>query len=99
MKRYRDQAGAHGDRLPRYLAAKRELFREQHVIIEALGAFYCLSSCLLKRQAKEMPDLVSDIEDVLFEQDLRLGQSETLNRRWLREMGLLQSGSFKKSFS
>lgn len=97
MKAYRDQAGAHGDQLDKYLNGKLGLFTESKVILEALEAFYGLSICLAKRQAKDAPDLASEIEAALLDAELRIPK-RSFNRKWLRNMHLLQSGPYRKVF-
>lgn len=97
MKTYRDQAGAHGDRLDKYLNGKLKLSIENKVILEALEGFYRLSISLMKRQTKDAPDLASEIEAVLLDAELRI-PNVSFNRKRLRKMHLLQSGPYKKVF-
>lgn len=97
MKAYRDQAGAHGDRPQKYFAAKQALLRDNAQVLAALGTFYRLSICLLKRQSKELPDLASEIEEALFDIELAF-PGGAFNRRWLREMYLIERGPYTKRF-
>ena len=98
MKNYRDQAGAHADKPHKYFAGRVGLHQQQDDVLKALWAFYSLSSALLKRQSKEAPTLSAEVEGVLLDVELRLGPEVTLNRRWLREMHLIESGRYTKSF-
>ena len=96
MKPYRDQPGAPGARGENYFAGKLGLFRESRKVLTASQAFYGVSICLLNRQASEHPSLASEIEAVLL--DVELAQTGAFNRRWLREMHLIESGSYTRNF-
>jgi hypothetical protein len=98
MKAYRDQAGAHGDRPHKYFAARLALLRDKEQVLMALRTFYELSTCLLKRQAKELPGLASEIEGVLLDIELSF-PGGAFNRRWLREMHLIETGRYTKRFT
>ena len=97
MKTYRNQAGAHGDEIDKYLSGKLGLFTKSEVVLKALKAFYGLSICLAKRQAKDAPDLVSEIEAALLDAELRI-PDRAFSRKWLRNVHLLQSGHYNKVF-
>ncbi len=97
MKAYRDQAGAHGDRLDKYLAGKLGLYASNKVVVEALQAFYGLSLCLLRRQAKDAPDLAAEIDAALLDAELKIPNG-SFDRKWLRQMHLIESGSYSKVF-
>ena len=97
MKGYRDQAGAHGDRLDKYLIGKLGLYRENKLVLEALSAFYGLSIRLLKRQAKDAPHLSAEVEAALLDAELKIPNG-CFNRTWLRRMHLIESGPYTKVF-
>lgn len=97
MKLFRDQAGAHGDRPEKYFAGKLELFKEKNKVLIALDSFLSLSVCLLKRQAVELPNLASEIETALFDIELQLSNG-SFNRKWLREMLLIDRGTYRKIY-
>jgi hypothetical protein len=99
MKAYRDQAGAHGDHPDKYFSGKLGLSKEKEKVIRALVTFIGLSTCLLRRQVKEIPELASEIEGVLLDAELKLPATLVFNRRWLRTMHLIESGSYTKTFS
>ena len=97
MKGYRDQAGAHGDEPSKFFMAKIQLMQEKELVITALDAFLALATCLLKKEAEVMPELASEIEQILLDIELRFPNGY-FNRRWLREMKLVESGSYSKTF-
>ncbi len=98
MKHYRDRAGAHGDEVEKYFAAKLQLMRERDRVLASLDTFLRLSIRLTRKQPRENPGLESEIEAVLL--DVELGFSEgSFNRRWLREMQLVPTGRYNKRFS
>jgi hypothetical protein len=76
MKAYRGKAGANRDR-PNDFASKLKLFRDKKPLLTALGD-YSLSACLLRRQAKEVPELASEIEKVLLDIELSSPKPEAL---------------------
>jgi hypothetical protein len=98
MKSFRDQAGAHGDKPEKYFAGKLSLMRNSGIVLKSLQSFNALSICLLKRQAKELPEMESDIETALLGIELALGNEFVFNREWLREMHLIPKGSYRKIF-
>ena len=98
MKHYRDRAGAHGDEAEKYFAAKMRIIRERDQIIASLDAFLRLSIRLTKKQAKENPEFESEIESVLLDIELNFSEG-AFNRRWLREMHLIPTGPFTRTFS
>jgi len=73
------------------------LFAEKAKVMSALGAFLGLSICLLKRQAKELPDVSSKMEATLLDIELGFPQG-AFNRRWLRTMHLIQPGPYTRKF-
>jgi hypothetical protein len=97
MKSFRDQAGAHGDRLGKYISAKLGLFQHSAAVLDALHAFFGLSICLTKRQFKEQPQLDSQVEAVLLDMEL-CSPWGSFNRKWLKEMHLIQRGNYSKIF-
>ena len=96
MKAFRDQAGAHGDRLGKYLAGKQGIHQHTNKVLTALQAFLSLSLCLNNREDDEQPELASDIEEVLLEMELSVPIS--FNRKWLKKMHLLRRGNYTKVF-
>ncbi len=98
MKHYRDKAGAHGDEVEKYFAAKFRLMREREKVLASLDAFLRLSIRLTKKQPEENPGFESEIESVLLDVELRFSEG-SFNRRWLREMQLIPSGNYTKRFS
>ena len=97
MKLYRNRAGAHGDQPSKFFAAKIELIQKKQLVFEALDAFLALATCLLKKEADTIPELASEIEQVLLDIELKFPNG-SFNRRWLREMKLVESGSYRKVF-
>ena len=98
MKFFRNKAGAHGDRPQKYFEGKIRLFTDKQQVLTALATFCGLSVCLLRRQDKEIPGLSSELEGVLLDIDLNFPEGKCFNRRWLREMHLVDSGSYSKKF-
>ncbi|MBB5058575.1 hypothetical protein HDF16_003289 [Granulicella aggregans] len=98
MKQYRDRAGAHGDKAPKYFAAKISLFGKRDVVLNAMNTFLRLSVLLLKRQPEEVPELNSQVESVLLDIELTFPNG-SFNRTWLKQMHLIEAGNFSKRYS
>ena len=97
MKRYRDQAGVHGDTAPKYFAAKLSLMENRDIVLSSMDTFLRLSLLLLKRQPKEVPELSSQVEGVLLDIELSFSNG-SFNRTWLRQMHLIEPGNFSKKY-
>ena len=99
MKAYRDQAGAHGDVPHRYFGAKRDLYARYAAVLSALNSYLSLSTCLLRRQKNEIPELNAEIESALLEIELKWAPGQgSFNRKWLQKMLVIESGPYTKVY-
>lgn len=96
IRKYRDNAGSHSGNLEKFIEARGTLMRDRKIVIRAIREFLDLAIYFMKRESEELADFPDFIETTLL--DIELRRNWSLNRRWLRDWKLLESGNFSKRF-
>src|SRR6266481_1829920 len=94
---YRNRCGFHADKPMRYFGAKAELLDNGKQVTRDIQDFITLSVFLMRKEEKELPDLVDATEDLLLNVELKYGYA--VKRSAFRKAGILPlSAKFKRVF-
>jgi hypothetical protein len=95
LQNFRNECGFHAGTPQKWLSAKSAVL-DNPQIVNAAMSFLDLAKFLISKEEEELTDFVPEVETLLL--DFELGGNFGINRKLLKQMGILPQGSFRKTF-
>lgn len=87
LRDFRNKVGFHADKPLNFYRAQADIFEHQEEIEKAVQAFLTLADEFRKREDKELPDFVPEVEECLL--DVEAALSISVDRSWFRRALIL----------
>jgi hypothetical protein len=96
LRSFRDRCGFHADTPQKYFEAKIKLLDNPETV-KAVQDFLDLAIILVKKENKQLPDFVPEVESFLFDFELHSGRR--FRRDTFKKLLILPKGHYKKVFN